>query len=115
MSNTIPGAKPNIVQAEPVVTAAVSALIVEGIALAVEFGAPITEGQADAINAFSSALMVIIFLAVRWFVTSKARVVEQTKTVGGTEVVVAGDASELPTGTHVREAGSLDVDPDAEA
>lgn len=106
MSNTVQ--KPNLIQSEPVITAAVSALIVKGIAMAVEFGAPITEGQASAINAFSSALMVIIFIVVRWFVTSKARVVEQTKTVNGKEIVVAGEANEIPTGSKIRTAGSLD-------
>lgn len=102
--------KPNILQAEPVITAAVSALIVKGIALAVEFGAPVTEGQASAINGFSAALMVIIFLAVRWFVTSKARVVEQTISTASAEIVVAGEANELPTGEVIREAGSLDAE-----
>lgn len=119
MSNTIThrGAQPNIIQSEPVVTAAVSAVLVKGIAMAVEFGAPITEGQADAIDGFSTALMVAIFLVVRIFVTPKSKVVEQMQDGH----VFAGEASELPTGTPIREIGDLqvadspDLDPNAEA
>lgn len=107
---------PNILQSEPVITAAVSALIVKGIALAVEFGAPITEGQADTINGFSSALMVLIFIAVRFFVTPKAKVVEQTITVkDGADIVVAGEANEIPTGEVIRTIGADELYPDAEA
>lgn len=113
-TNSVPtthrGNQPNIIKKEPVITAAVSALIVKGIALAVEFGAPITEGQADAINGFSSALMVIVFLAVRFFVTPTAKVLEQEQDGD----VIAGEANEFKsTGEVIRKVGQLPQRPEA--
>ena len=88
---TYRGAQPNIAQAEPVTIGGgilvLGNLIIGGLPL-------FTDAKAKVDNEF----------------THNDDVVEKIED----HQVIAGEGSELPTGTHIREAGSLDVDPDAE-
>ena len=95
---------------EPLVTvASLTSLLVAVLALLVAFGAPLDEEQQTAILGVAAVVAPLVVAAVaRAQVTPSANVVEQ---VQGTDVV-AGEASELPTGQYVREAGSLTVDDD---
>lgn len=89
---------------EPALVGAVIAAATAIVAVLVAFNVPMTEQQQDAIlGAIGPVLLLVLGLATRQFVTPKAKVVEQEKD----GLVVAGEASELPTGTVVREAGSL--------
>lgn len=110
------GTQPNILQSEPVITSAVVSAVTAIIGLAIAFGAPITEGQADAVQTAIPPIMVIIFLITRMFVTPKAAVTEQTKKLPtGKKVVVAGEANELvKTGKIIRDVGSSIPKTDAE-
>lgn len=94
----------NLVKNEPVVTSAVVAAVVAIVGLAISFGAPVTPDQADAIQGATVAVLPLIFLVARGFVTPNGKVVEREQDGH----VLAGEANELPTNTHVREVGDLD-------
>lgn len=118
MSNTTHrGAQPNVLSTEPVTIG--GAVIVFGNAVLGAlplFGVDLTAEQVGAANLVLAAGVALIIAVVRHFTVAKVEVVEQAK--GGH--VFAGEASELPTGTPIREIGDLQVadspnlDPDAE-
>lgn len=98
---------------EPIITSAITALVVALVGLAISFGAPITPEQADYIQSAVVPVMAVIFIAARGFVSPTATV-EKDFTPNADVVervelghVLAGEASELPTNTHVREIGEL--------
>ena len=94
-----------ILKNEPVVSAAtISALVAALLSLLVEFGVPVTDGQQTAIQGLIAVLAPIAVILVRKYVTANANVVERAQDGH----VLAGEASELPTNTHVREIGELD-------
>lgn len=94
-------------QSEPIITAAgVAALVGAGIALLTSFGVPLTVEQEKAILSIVVivAPLVIAFVARRYAFAPANVIAYQT----GSGLVVAGDASPIPTGTPV------DVDTDAD-
>lgn len=100
---------PPLTETEPVVMTAVLTAASAVVAVAVAFGLPITDGQQDAILAALAAVAPLVVIVSRRWTTPTARVVEQTEPQPvGPDLVVAGEASELPTGTTIRVAGSLD-------
>lgn len=116
------GEQPNVLATEPVTIG--GAVIVFGNAVLGAlplFGVPLTAEQVGAANIVLAALVALITVVMRHFSRSKASVdQEYTHNQDVVEkiedhIVVAGEGSELPTGTPIREAGSLDVDPTAEA
>ena len=116
------GAQPNIAQAEPVTVG--GAVIVFGNAVLGAlplFGVDLSAEQVGAANLVLAALVALIAAIIRHFTVSKARVdnefTHNDDVVEKIEdhQVIAGEGSELPTGTHIREAGSLPMDPAAEA
>lgn len=100
---------PTLPEREPVaLIMAAAAAVSATITLLAAFGLTITEAQRDAILATGiswAVLLVVLIPLVRSYVTPRAAVVERVTPAG---VVVAGEASELPTGTPVREMGTLD-------
>lgn len=93
-----------ILKNEPVVSAAtISALVAALLSLLVEFGVPVTDGQQTAIQGLIAVLAPIAVILVRKHVTANANVVERAQDGH----VLAGEANELPTNTHVREVGEL--------
>ena len=95
----------NFTKSEPVVTAAfISATVAGLLNLLIEFGVPLTDGQETAIQALVTVLAPAAVALVRRFVTPNVNVVERTQDGH----VLAGEANELPTNTHVRELGDLD-------
>lgn len=116
------GAQPNIAQAEPVTIGggilALGSLIIGGLPL---FTDALTAEQVGYLNLVFAAIVALATAIIRHYTVAKARVDKEfTHNDDVVEKiedhqVVAGEGSELPTGTHVREAGTLDVDPDAEA
>jgi len=96
----------NLVRNEPVVSAAVITGIVGALLrLLIAFGIDITGEQVEAIlDIVTLAAPVIGALIARRFVTRNSAVVERVQDGH----VLAGEASELPTNTHVREIGELD-------
>lgn len=92
---------------EPVITTSlITAAATATIALLVAFGLPLTDAQQQAILAVVAVAAPILVIAARRWTVPASTVVEQVR--GG--VVVAGEASELATGTPVRTLGSLDPD-----
>lgn len=91
---------------EPVITVgAIVAAMAAVLAVGVAFGMPITVEQQKAILAAIPPLAVIVLAFIgRRMVVPNGSVVERAQ--GGK--VVAGEANELPTGTVVRDVGSLD-------
>lgn len=116
------GAQPNIAQAEPVTIGggilALGSLIIGGLPL---FTDALTAEQVGYINLVFAAVVALATAIIRHFTVAKARVDKEfTHNDDVVEKiedhqVIAGEGSELPTGTHVREAGVLNVDPNAEA
>lgn len=100
----------NFVKSEPVITSAVVAAVVAIVGLATALGAPIDDTLAEAIQAATVAILPLVFLAVRGFVTPNGKVVEREQDGH----VLAGEASELPTHTHVREVGDLSLEEDTD-
>ncbi|WP_347042008.1 hypothetical protein [Brachybacterium nesterenkovii] len=101
--------EPPLTTTEPVLsTATVTSAVTAVLALLVAFGLPITDGQTAAIlGVVAVAAPLIVIYARRWTVPA-AQVVERVeRQPTGPDLVVAGEASELPTGTPVRAAGSL--------
>lgn len=100
-----------VIAQEPVITSAVSALVVGVVNLLVEFGVNLTEGQTLAINAVALAVMGLIFVIARQFSTSNAEVKENyTEDADVVETIidgeiVAGPANELKTGEYIRQVG----------
>lgn len=106
----------NLVRNEPVVSAAVITGIVGGILrLLIAFGIDITSEQVEAIVDLVTLLAPIVgALIARRFVYSQ-KTVDSEFTHDDSVVeyeldghVLAGEANELPTNTHVREVGELD-------
>ncbi|UEJ84025.1 hypothetical protein Bra3105_06850 [Brachybacterium halotolerans subsp. kimchii] len=101
-------------KSEPVITTATATAIVTAlIALLVALGLPISDELQVAILGVVAALAPLAVILSRGKVVPSANVVESVK---GT-TVIAGEASELATGTPVREAGDLYddyTDPEAE-
>jgi len=96
----------NFAKSEPVISAAtISALVAALITLLVEFGVPLDDGQQTAIQGLVAVLAPVAVILVRKYVTANANVVERARDGH----VLAGEASELPTNTHVREIGELDA------
>lgn len=102
-------------KSEPVITTATATAIVTAlIALLVALGLPISDELQVAILGVVAALAPLAVILSRGKVVPSANVVESVK---GT-TVVAGEASEIATGTPVREAGDLYddyTDPEVEA
>lgn len=96
----------NLVKNEPVVSAAVITGLVGAILrLLISFGIDITQDQVEAIlDVVTLAAPIVGALIARRFVTRNSAVVEREQD----GQVLAGEASELPTNTHVREIGELD-------
>lgn len=90
---------------EPVVSAAVITGLVGAILrLLISFGIDITGDQVEAIlDVVTLAAPIVGALIARRFVTRNGAVVEREQDGH----VLAGEASELPTNTHVRELGDL--------
>lgn len=82
------------------------------------FGVDLSAEQVGAANLVLAALVALIAVLIRHFTVSKARVDKEfTHNDDVVEKiedhqVVAGEGSELPTGTHVREAGDLAYNPE---
>ena len=118
---TYRGAQPNIAQAEPVTIGGgilvLGNLIIGGLPL---FTDALTAEQVGYLNLVFAAVVALATAIIRHFTVAKAKVdnefTHNDDVVEKIEdhQVIAGEGSELPTGTHIREAGSLDVDPDAE-
>lgn len=90
---------------EPVIsTATITAAVSAVIGVLVAFGVPLTDDQKVAVLALVGVAAPLVVILARKYVTPNASVVERDD--AGT--VVAGEGSELPTGTVVRPAGSLD-------
>lgn len=96
----------NFTKSEPVVSAAViTGLVGALLRLLVAFGIEITNDQVEAIlDIVTLAAPIVGALIARRFVTANVRVVEREESGH----VLAGEASELDTDTHVREIGELD-------
>lgn len=95
----------NFAKSEPVISAAtISALVAALITLLVEFGVPLDDGQQTAIQGLVAVLAPVAVVLVRKYVTANVNVVERSQDGH----VLAGEANELPTNTHVREVGELD-------
>ena len=96
----------NLVKNEPVVSAAViTGLVGALLRLLISFGIDITQDQVEAIlDVVTLAAPIVGALIARRFVTRNSAVVEREQD----GQVLAGEASELPTNTHVREIGELD-------
>lgn len=116
------GAQPNIAQAEPVTIGGgvlvLGNLIIGGLPL---FTDALTAEQVGYLNLVFSAVVALATAVIRHFTVARARVekdfTHNDDVVEKIEdhIVVAGEGSELPNGTPIREAGSLTVEPDAEA
>lgn len=91
---------------EPVVSAAVITGLVGAILrLLISFGVDITSEQVEAIlDVVTLVAPVVGAFIARRFVTRNGAVVEREQDGH----VLAGEANELPTDTHVREIGELD-------
>ena len=122
MSNTTHrGPQPNIAQAEPVTIGggilALGSLIIGGLPL---FTDALTAEQVGYLNLVFAAVVALATAIIRHFTVAKAKVdSEFTHNEDVVEKienhqVIAGEGSELPTGTPIREAGSLTLEPDAE-
>ena len=96
----------NLVKNEPVVSAAViTGLVGALLRLLISFGIDITPDQVEAIlDVVTLAAPIVGAPIARRFVTRNSAVVEREQD----GQVLAGEASELPTNTHVREIGELD-------
>lgn len=92
---------------EPVISAALITGIVGALLrLLISFGIDISSDQVEAIlDMVTLVAPVVGALIARRFVTRNGAVVEREQDGH----VLAGEASELPTNTHVREIGELDA------
>lgn len=113
------GAQPSALATEPVtIGGAVLGLGNAVLGALPLFGVEITAEQIGAANLVFVALVVLVTVLQRHYSRSKASVdAEFTPNDSVVEkiedhIVIAGEGSELPTGTPIREAGSLD--PNAE-
>lgn len=100
-----------IAKAEPVLTAAgISAAVAAVISLLVAFGVDLSEAQTTAILGVVAVLAPAAVALVRRYVSPSAGVTPKADVVEWLQDghVLAGEASELPTNTHVREIGELD-------
>lgn len=121
MSNTIThrGAQPNIAQSEPVTIGGgilvLGNLVIGGLPL---FTDALTAEQVGYLNLVFSAVVALATAVIRHFTVSKAKV-DTEFTHNGDVVekiedhqVIAGEGSELPTGTPIRQAGDLKYNPE---
>lgn len=91
---------------EPILsTAGITAGVTAILALLVAFGIPLTDEQRVAILGVAAVAAPLVVIVARRYVTPNAHVVEGVQDGS----VIAGEASELPTGTVVRTAGTLDL------
>lgn len=94
------------IKTEPaIVSGAIVTAAGTAIAVAVSFGAPITDQQSDTILAAIPAWVVLVTMLVVWIrsqVTPNASVVERTEDRNGEQTVVAGEANAIPTGAAIR-------------
>ncbi len=91
---------------EPVIsTATITAAVSAVIGVLVAFGVPLSEDQKVAVLALVAVAAPLVVILARKYVTPNGKVVERDD--AGT--VVAGEGSELPTGTIVRPAGTPDL------
>lgn len=102
--------EPPLKTTEPVVsTATMTSAATALIALGVAFGLPLTDAQTAAILGVVAVIAPLIVIYARRWTVPAAQVVERVeRQPTGPDLVVAGEASELPTGQTVRAAGSLD-------
>ncbi len=102
--------EPPLTTTEPVIsTATVTSAVGAIITLAVAFGLPLTKEQAVAILGVTTVVAPLVVIYARRWTVPAAQVVERVeRQPEGPDLVVAGEASELPTGQTVRAAGSLD-------
>jgi len=101
-----------LIKNEPVaVKGAVFAVGASGLLLLQEFGVPISQGQGVAIGGFVAATFAVLVLVLRSDVTPNGKVVAQTEG----PIVVAGEASPLPTGLPVKDPEPVDVERYVEA
>lgn len=92
---------------EPVITTSlITAAATAIIALLVAFGLPLTGAQQQAILAVVAVAAPLLVIAARGWTVPASDVVERAQ--GGD--VIAGEASELATGTVIRPVGSLTVE-----
>lgn len=104
--------EPPLTTTEPVIsTATVTSAVTAVLALLVAFGLPLTDEQQVAILGVTAVVAPLVVIYARRWTVPAAQVVERVeRQPAGPDLVIAGEASELPTGTTVRTAGSLDPD-----
>ena len=102
--------EPPLTTTEPVIsTATVTSAVTAVLALLVAFGLPLTEEQQVAILGVTAVVAPLVVIYARRWTVPAAQVVERVeRQPEGPDLVVAGEASELPTGQTVRAAGTLD-------
>ena len=113
------GAQPNIAQSAPVTIGggilALGSLIIGGLPL---FTDALSAEQVGYLNLVFAAVVALATASIRPFTVAKAKV--DTEFTHNKEVVekiedhtvIAGEGSELPTGTPIREAGDLQYNPE---
>ena len=113
------GAQPNIAQSEPVTIGggilALGSLIIGGLPL---FTDALSAEQVGYLNLVFAAVVALATAIIRHFTVAKAKV--DTGFTHNKEVVekiedhtvIAGEGSELPTGTPIRESGDLQYNPE---
>lgn len=98
---------------EPIITVAgVTAGAAALIAVLVSFGVPLSDEQTQAVLGLVAVAAPLVVIAARKWTVPEDAVVERVDKDG---IVVAGAASELESGTEIRQAGDLhdvDYDPD---
>lgn len=102
----------NFAKGEPVITAAVlAALTAALINVLVQFGVPLTEGQVDAVQGLVIVVAPLAVALARKHVSPSAGVIPKRDVLEYSQDghVLAGEANELPTNTHIREVGDLDA------
>lgn len=92
---------------KPVLTSSVIVAFAAALlTLLVQFGVPLEDGQADAITG-------LVMIAAPFVVAevSRRRTVDKKDVLERAQDghVLAGEANELPTNTHIREVGDLDA------
>lgn len=102
--------EPPLTTTEPVIsTATVTSVATALVALAIALGVPISEDLRTAILGTLAAVAPLVVIYARRWTVPAAQVVERVeRQPTGPDLVVAGEASELPTGQTVRAAGTLD-------
>lgn len=107
-SETSAGESP-LTTTEPVIsTATITSAVTAVLALLVAFGLPLTDAQQVAILGVTAVVAPLVVIYARRWTVPAAQVVERLeRQPEGPDLVVAGEASELPTGQTVRAHGTL--------